>query len=95
MPDDDGDSAAYHAAAAALLGYAFAPLPQWIAVLAFILEALVIISAMPIGGHYLVDVLAGIALAVGSLAIVHAYANAGDRSRFGATSKTRSDIVRA
>jgi len=42
----------YHAAAAVLLGYAFASLPRWIAIPAFNIEIMLSISAAPIGGHH-------------------------------------------
>ena len=60
----------YHAAAAVLLGYAFAELPRWVACAAFVLEIALVISAVLVGGHYLVDVLAGIIIAVASLTVV-------------------------
>jgi len=65
-----------HAAAAMMFGYAYASLSRWIAVPALAFETVLAISAVPIGGHHLVDVLAGLAVAGVSLAIVHAAAKA-------------------
>ncbi len=59
----------YHAAGAVLLSYAFAGFPRWIVVPAIIFETVLIVSAIPIGGHHLVDVLAGAALAIASIAL--------------------------
>jgi membrane-associated phospholipid phosphatase len=73
----------YHAAAAVLFGYVFTSLGFWIAIPAILCEALLIISAVPIGGHHLADVLAGIAVAAISLVIAHSLARFGfgDRPR--------------
>jgi membrane-associated phospholipid phosphatase len=71
----------YHAAAAVLLAYAFASLPRWIAIPAFITEITLSISAVPIGGHHLVDVLAGVAVGTTSLGIAHAFSKAGKDAR--------------
>lgn len=59
----------YHAAGAVLLGYAFAGLPVWIAIPAFVIEFTLAASAVLVGGHHLVDVLAGVAVAAASLAL--------------------------
>ena len=64
----------YHAAAAVLFGYVFTSLGLWIAIPAVLSEALLIISAVPIGGHHLADVLAGVAVAAVSLVITHTLA---------------------
>lgn len=51
-----------HAAAGALLAWAFLPLGRW--AWPFVaLNLLMIVSAVVVGGHYLVDILAGLALA--------------------------------
>jgi PAP2 superfamily len=63
----------YHAAAGVLLIYAFVALPRWIAVPAVALDTVLVVSAIPIGGHHLADVIAGAALGIASLAIVNAY----------------------
>jgi len=72
-----------HAAAAVLFGYAFTSLGFWIAVPATLCEIMLIVSAVPIGGHHLADVLAGVAVAAVSLAITHTWAKyaVGDRPR--------------
>jgi membrane-associated phospholipid phosphatase len=85
----------YHAAAAVLLGYTFASLPRWFAIPALVIEITLAISAVPIGGHHLIDVLAGVALAAASLAIAHAYAKAGLRYQPQAVPATESGAVRA
>jgi membrane-associated phospholipid phosphatase len=64
----------YHAAAAVLLAYAFASLPRWIAVPGIIFETTLAVSAVPMGGHHLVDVLAGAAVGAASLAIATRFA---------------------
>jgi PAP2 superfamily len=66
----------YRAAAAVLLGYAFAALPRWVVSAASVLEIAFVISAVLVGGHYLVDVLAGILIVVASLEVVRRYAAA-------------------
>jgi hypothetical protein len=71
----------YHAAAAVLLAYAFASLPRGIAIPAFITEITLSISAVPIGGHHLIDVLAGVAVGAASLGIAHAFSKAGQGAR--------------
>jgi len=72
---------AYHAAAAVLLAHAFASLPRGIAIPAFITEITLSISAVPIGGHHLIDVLAGVAVGAASLGIAHAFSKAGQGAR--------------
>jgi len=64
-----------------LLGYAFASLSAWISIPALVIETILAVSAIPIGGHHLVDVLAGLAVGAVSLAIAHAIAQAGRRER--------------
>jgi membrane-associated phospholipid phosphatase len=59
----------YHAAGAVLLSYAFAGFPRWIAVPALIVETVLTVSTIPIGDHHLVDVVAGAALAIASIAV--------------------------
>jgi membrane-associated phospholipid phosphatase len=59
----------YHAAGAVLLSYAFAGFPRWIAAPTLIVETVLTVSAIPIRGHHLVDVLAGAALAIASIAV--------------------------
>jgi membrane-associated phospholipid phosphatase len=71
----------YHAAAAVLLAYAFASLPRWIAIPAFITEITLGISAVPIGGHHLIDVLSGVAVGATSLGIARAFSKTGLRYR--------------
>jgi hypothetical protein len=58
-----------------------ASLPRWIAIPAFNIEIMLSISAAPIGGHHLIDVLAGVAVGAASLAIAHTFAKAGLRDR--------------
>jgi PAP2 superfamily len=61
----------YHAAAAVMLAYAFWSMPRWIAFCAAAVEIILCASAVPIGGHHLVDIIAGIWLAATMLAIVN------------------------
>jgi len=71
----------YHAAAAVLLAYAFASLPRWIAVPGIIFETTLAVSAVPMGGHHLVDVLAGAAVGAVSLAIATRFARVSRRDQ--------------
>ena len=59
----------FHACAAVLLGWGFSkvPLLRWPMGL---LNVLMFVSAMPIGGHYLIDLVAGLLVAVGSIGLV-------------------------
>jgi membrane-associated phospholipid phosphatase len=56
----------FHAASAILFAWAFAPVRGWGPV-ALMLNALMIASTPVLGGHYLIDVVGGIALAVASI----------------------------
>jgi membrane-associated phospholipid phosphatase len=78
----------YHAAAAVLFGYSFGALAWWIAIPALVIEVTLAISAVPIGGHHLIDVVAGVAVATASLAIAHAFAKSGVRGRSRAIRET-------
>jgi membrane-associated phospholipid phosphatase len=53
----------FHAAAATLVTYAARGVP-FVAMPLFALNALMIVSTIPEGGHYLVDVIAGVLIAV-------------------------------
>jgi PAP2 superfamily len=77
----------YHAAAAILLAYAFASLPRWIAIPALVIEAILVVSAVPIGGHHLADALAGVAVAALSLVITLAFSKMAVRDRVKPVSK--------
>ncbi len=52
----------FHAAAAVLLGYAFWTI-RWLRWPFALLNVLMLASAVPVGGHYIVDIVAGIAVA--------------------------------
>ncbi|HEX3601354.1 MAG TPA: phosphatase PAP2 family protein [Lacipirellulaceae bacterium] len=84
----------YHAAAAILFAYAFASLPRWIAIPALVIEATLVVSAVPIGGHHLADALAGVAVAALSLVITLAFSKMAVRDRIKPVSKAPS-FVRA
>ena len=71
----------YHAAGAVLLAYAFTSLPRGIAIPALVIEITMVVSAVPIGGHHLVDVFAGVAVAALSLAITLGLERIGQRNR--------------
>ncbi|GHC95620.1 phosphatase PAP2 family protein [Novosphingobium pokkalii] len=62
----------FHAAAAVLLGWGYARIPRlrW-PMIAW--NTVMWLSAVPIGGHYLVDVLAGTALAAAAIALVERF----------------------
>jgi len=72
----------YHAAAAILFAYAFMSLPRWISIPALLIDATLVVAALPIGGHHLADVLAGVALAALSLVMTLAFSRTGHRVRF-------------
>lgn len=57
----------FHAAAAVLLAWRFQVF-SWLRWPSLALNAAMLVSAVPIGGHYLVDVLAGVAVAVAAIA---------------------------
>lgn len=84
----------YHAAGAVLLAYAFTSLPRGIAIPALVIEITMVVSAVPIGGHHLVDVFAGVAVAALSLAITLGLERIGQRNRVKLVPKA-SGLVRA
>jgi membrane-associated phospholipid phosphatase len=57
----------FHAAAAILLAWGFSCTPWFFCWPALILNALMLVSTITIGGHYLVDVFAGCIVALGSI----------------------------
>jgi membrane-associated phospholipid phosphatase len=57
----------FHAVSAVLFAWAFAPVRGWGPV-ALVLNALMLASTPVLGGHYLIDVVGGIALAIASIA---------------------------
>jgi len=57
----------FHAAAAILLGWGFLCTPWFFRWPALVLNALMLISAIAIGGHYLVDLFAGCFVALGAI----------------------------
>ena len=57
----------FHAVSAVLFAWAFAPVRGWGPV-ALVLNALMLASTPVLGGHYLIDVIGGIALAIASIA---------------------------
>jgi membrane-associated phospholipid phosphatase len=60
----------FHAVSAVLFAWAFAPVRVWGPV-ALVLNGLMLASTPVLGGHYLVDVVGGIALAVASIAFAN------------------------
>jgi membrane-associated phospholipid phosphatase len=62
----------FHAAVAVLLAWAAAGIP-YLRYPMIILNVLMLISSIPIGGHYLIDVIAGSLVAVGSIAAARAF----------------------
>jgi len=54
----------YHAASSALMIYGFAAAPKPIALAVSLWQATIIVAAVPMGGHHLVDVVAGIGVAI-------------------------------
>lgn len=69
----------FHAAAAILLMFGFWPL-RWLRWPAIVLNALMFASAVPVGAHYMVDTLGGLALALVAIAVamlVHGDSTAG------------------
>jgi membrane-associated phospholipid phosphatase len=61
----------FHAALAVITAWAFWR-TRFLAYPALVLNAVVVFSAMPIGGHYLVDVIAGVAVAAAAIAALPA-----------------------
>ncbi len=64
----------YHAALAVLIGLAFSRTRWWIAAPVWLLEILIVASAPVMGGHHVIDVFAGTALALVVHALVTRYA---------------------
>jgi membrane-associated phospholipid phosphatase len=60
----------YHAGMAVLFAYAFLALPRGLALPFIALNALMLVSAVSIGGHHLIDVIAGAGLAISAIAAV-------------------------
>ncbi|MBV9054282.1 MAG: phosphatase PAP2 family protein [Hyphomicrobiales bacterium] len=58
----------FHCVLAVLTAWALAPV-RWIGRPALLLNVLVVISTVPVGGHYIADILAGLAIGFLSLAI--------------------------
>jgi membrane-associated phospholipid phosphatase len=69
-------------------------LPRGIAIPALVIEITMVVSAVPIGGHHLVDVFAGVAVAALSLAITLGLERIGQRNRVKLVPKA-SGLVRA
>jgi membrane-associated phospholipid phosphatase len=65
----------FHVAAAVLLAWAGANLPL-LRYPMIVLNILMLLSAIPIGGHYLIDVIAGCLVAVGSIIAARALGGA-------------------
>jgi membrane-associated phospholipid phosphatase len=59
----------YHAALAVLVGHALWEVPV-VRYAALALNAVMLVATVSVGGHYLVDVLAGCAVAIGTIALV-------------------------
>jgi membrane-associated phospholipid phosphatase len=59
----------FHAALAAITAWAFWQ-TRFVAYPALILNIAVTLAAMPVGGHYFVDIVAGLAIAAISIAVV-------------------------
>jgi membrane-associated phospholipid phosphatase len=59
----------FHAALAAITAWAFWR-TRYLAYPALVLNAIVTVSAVPVGGHYLIDIVAGLAIAAVAIAVV-------------------------
>jgi membrane-associated phospholipid phosphatase len=70
----------YHAVTAVLFAYGWLGVPV-IGAAFFALNLVMLISCVPIGSHYIIDVVVGIALAVAGLRISDRYFKATDRER--------------
>jgi len=87
----------FHAAAAVMLGWAFWSL-RWLRWPFVTLNAVMIVSAMPVGGHYLADLLAGAMLAVVSILAatrLHRALSVGDGDGDGNREGDRPGLLRA
>jgi membrane-associated phospholipid phosphatase len=60
----------YHATMAVLYIFAFMGLPRWVAAPFVLLECAMMYSAIPIGGHHLADVIAGLTIGIAAISIV-------------------------
>ena len=78
----------FHAASALLYTWAFWP-ARWMRPVAILANGLMLASTLIDGGHYFVDVFAGIAVALAAIAAAHAASLALQR-RFGASSAARA-----
>jgi membrane-associated phospholipid phosphatase len=62
----------FHCVMAALTAWALAPIRR-LGIAASILSALVVLSTVPQGGHYIADIFAGLAVALGAIAAVRLF----------------------
>ncbi|MDX3971757.1 MAG: phosphatase PAP2 family protein [Bradyrhizobium sp.] len=78
----------FHAAAAILLGWHWISIPllRWPTIP---LNALMLVSTVPVGGHYIVDVIAGSLLSVVAIIAVRAWDSMGQRNPRSATAHER------
>jgi membrane-associated phospholipid phosphatase len=70
-----------HASTAVILAYGFLALPRWAAVPMLLIEAILAISALSMGGHHLADVIAGALLAAGALIALRSVRTLGSTER--------------
>jgi len=68
----------YHAASAVLFAFAWSRVPV-IGVFGILLNVVMLVSTIPVGGHYIIDIYAGAAVAVASLFLAKRYYRATDR----------------
>ena len=68
----------FHAAVAVLLAWAASGIP-YLRYPMIILNLLMLLSSIPIGGHYLVDVIAGSLVAIGSIVAARAWGDSRER----------------
>lgn len=68
----------YHAASAILFAFAWSGVPV-IGVFGIFLNVLMLVSTVPVGGHYIIDIYAGAAVALVSLSLAKRYYRATDR----------------
>jgi len=58
----------FHCVLAVLTAWALAPV-RWVGAPAILLNGIVVVSTVPVGGHYIADIVAGLAIGLASLAI--------------------------
>ncbi|MBV9568846.1 MAG: phosphatase PAP2 family protein [Hyphomicrobiales bacterium] len=58
----------FHCVLAVLTAWALAPI-RWIGASAILLNGIVVVSTVPVGGHYIADIVAGLAIGIAGLAV--------------------------